>query len=87
MFATKGHKLSEMEIEALAKKKDVELKERARMCETARIEAYIQRFVELVFYKIIIAQTNLNCCFEFDFFFTSRFGVFLSIFCIRLLET
>ncbi|VDD86584.1 unnamed protein product [Enterobius vermicularis] len=48
LFATKGHKLSEMEIEALAKKKDVELKERARMCETARIEAYIQRLASIL---------------------------------------
>lgn len=44
LFATKGHKLSEMEIEVLSKKKDIEVKEQARMHETARLEAHIQKY-------------------------------------------
>uniref|UniRef100_A0A0N5ABL2 Matrin-type domain-containing protein n=1 Tax=Syphacia muris TaxID=451379 RepID=A0A0N5ABL2_9BILA len=48
LFATKGHKLSEMEIEVLSKKKDIEVKEQARMHETARLEAHIQKLASVL---------------------------------------
>ncbi|VDN59138.1 unnamed protein product [Dracunculus medinensis] len=43
LFATKGHKLSDLEIGALAKKKDADLKEQKKLRETARLEAHIQK--------------------------------------------
>ncbi|MCP9261269.1 Splicing factor 3A subunit 3 [Dirofilaria immitis] len=43
LFATKGHKLSEMEKTALAKRHDMDQKEQFKLHQTARLEAYIQR--------------------------------------------
>ncbi|VDK67823.1 unnamed protein product [Onchocerca ochengi] len=43
LFATKGHKLSEIEKAALAKRHDTDQKEQFKLRQTARLEAHIQR--------------------------------------------
>ncbi|VDN32650.1 unnamed protein product, partial [Gongylonema pulchrum] len=48
LFATKGHKLSEMEKTALAKRKDVDQKEQLKLRQTARLETQIQRIASLL---------------------------------------
>ncbi|EJD73821.1 hypothetical protein LOAG_18785 [Loa loa] len=48
LFATKGHKLSEMEKTALAKRHDTDQKEQSKLHQTARLEAYIQRLSSLL---------------------------------------
>lgn len=52
MFATKGHKLSELELSVLSKKKDADDKEKRRQKELAiaeaEIKAYVSRLVSLL---------------------------------------
>ncbi|OZC06653.1 splicing factor 3A subunit 3 family protein [Onchocerca flexuosa] len=48
LFATKGHKLSEIEKTALAKRHDTDQKEQFKLRQTARLEAYIQRLSALL---------------------------------------
>ncbi|VIO94010.1 conserved hypothetical protein,hypothetical protein [Brugia malayi] len=48
LFATKGHKLSEMEKTALAKRHDTDQKEQFKLYQTARLEAYVQRLSSLL---------------------------------------
>ncbi|VDN08022.1 unnamed protein product [Thelazia callipaeda] len=48
LFATKGHKLSEMEKAALAKRHDLNQKEQFRLREIARLEAYIQHLSSML---------------------------------------
>ncbi|CAG9534251.1 unnamed protein product [Cercopithifilaria johnstoni] len=48
LFATRGHKLSEMEKTALAKRQDMDQKEQFKLHQIARLEAYIQRLSSLL---------------------------------------
>uniref|UniRef100_A0A914ZLK8 Matrin-type domain-containing protein n=1 Tax=Parascaris univalens TaxID=6257 RepID=A0A914ZLK8_PARUN len=48
LFATKGHKLSDLELSVLAKKKDADVKERMKLREAARNEAHIQRMAAIL---------------------------------------